>query len=407
MNTPTHTAAATSSNAEPAPRARWTVLFAFVLVAMVTQLLWLNFAPLLVEIQQRYQVDELVASLLVLPFPLLYVFLSIPAGRLIDRLGYRKVAGLGAVVTAVGSLLRLDTDHFTSLLAGQLVIAAAQPFVVNSISKLVADWFPGEEQALATGLGTVGMFFGMALGMATTPALEAATSLRGAMAINSAVAFAAVGAWYTLCRERGVAKQENPSPFGALLRNRRLLLLVGLALLGLGYFNGLTTWLELLLKPRGINAEQAGIVGGVIIVGGIVGAILVPLAADHLRIRRVPLIVCVVCAALCNVWLTTSVSYGMLLASGAALGFVFMPAFALLLAMTGEVVDQRDNGAATGLVMLAGNGGGVAVILAMPATGDWAGWGPWILLGVLTSLAAGLSLLAPETFPTAAGRQEP
>ena len=385
--------------AEIAPPERWKVLLAFVFAALVTQMLWLNFAPILVEVQTNYQVDELVASLLILPFPLLYVFLSIPAGRLIDRLGYRKVAGWGAIVTAVGSLFRLDTAHFASLLTGQMIIAAAQPFVVNSISKLVADWFLGEEQALATGLGTVGMFLGMAIGMAATPALEAATSLRGAMAVNSGIAFAAVGLWYWLCKERGVAEAENPSPFGDLLKNRRLLIFVGLALLGLGYFNGLTTWLELLLKPRQINAEQAGLIGGIIIVGGIVGAIVVPLIADHLRIRRLPLILCVMGAALCNLWLTTSYSYAMLLASGAALGFAFMPAFALLLAMTGEVVDKRDNGAATGLVMLAGNGGGVAVILAMPATGDWAGWGPWILMGVLTVLTVVLSFFAPETFP--------
>ncbi len=385
----------------PAP-GRWKVLVAFVIAALVTQLLWLNFAPILLEVQARYAVDEFTASLLILPFPLLYVFLSIPAGRLIDRLGYRKVAGLGMVVTAVGSCFRLDTDHFAALLVGQIVIACAQPFVVNAINKLVADWFEGEEQALATGLGTVGMFLGMALGLATTPLLDAELGLRGAMAVNTAVAFLAVGIWYGLCRERGVAGMENPSPTSELLKNRRLLVFVALALLGLGYFNGLTTWLELLLKPRGIDAAQAGLVGGVIIVGGIVGAIVVPLVADHLRIRRWPLVLCVIAAAAANLWLTSAMTQDMLLLSGAALGFAFMPAFALLLTMTGEVVEPRDNGAATGLVMLAGNAGGVALIVVLPMTGDWAGQGPWITLGALTGLTALVSFAAPETFPTRA-----
>lgn len=384
-----------------APAQRWTVLLGFVLAAMVTQLLWLNFAPLLIEVERDYGVSEGVASLLVLPFPLLYVFLSIPAGRMIDRLGYRKVCGTGAVVTAVGSLLRLDTDHFGALLAGQLVIAAAQPFVVNGISKLVADWFEGEEQAAATGLGTVGMFLGMALGMASTPALVAATSLRATMAINSAVAICVAAAWYALCRERGIAETERPSPFSALLRNRQLMILVGLSLVGLGYFNGLTTWLEQLLGPRGLNAEQSGNVGGVIVVGGIVGAIIVPLLADKYRIRRLPLIACVIAATAANAWLATAQGYGMLLGSGTVLGFFFMPAFALLLAMTGEVVDKQDNGAATGLVMLAGNGGGVVVIVAMAALGSWEGMAPWILLGSLTIATALLSFFARETFPSA------
>jgi len=391
----------------PPPSTRWRVLVAFVLVAMVTQLLWLNFAPLLVDIEQRYGVSDLVASLLVLPFPALYVLLSIPSGRLIDRLGYRKVVGWGAVVTALGSLLRLDTTHFGALLAGQFVIATAQPFVVNGINKLVADWFEEEEVAVATGLGTVGMFLGMALGMATTPALEAAMGLTGTMAVNSAVAIGAAVLWYVLCVERGVAEAEQPSPFGTLLRNRPLQLLVVLGLLGIGYFNGLTTWLEQLLEPRGHDAEAAGAVGGVIVVAGIVGCLVIPALSDRLRARRLPLIACVAAATVVNLWIAGAWSFRDLMFSGGLLGFFFMPAFALLLAMTGEVVDPRDAGAATGLLMLAGNGGGVLVILLMRASGDWAGRGPWAVLVGLTTLALILSLGAPETFKEGGAAADP
>ena len=64
------------------PPARWRVLLGFVLAALVTQLLWLNVAPILVDVERLYGVDESTASLLILPFPLLYVLLSIPSGRL-------------------------------------------------------------------------------------------------------------------------------------------------------------------------------------------------------------------------------------------------------------------------------------------------------------------------------------
>ena len=382
----------------PKPSTRWRVLVAFVLVAMVTQLLWLNFAPMLVDLEKRYGVSDLVASLLVLPFPALYVLLSIPSGRLIDRLGYRRVVGWGAVISAVGSLIRLDTAHFAALLAGQFVIAIGQPFVVNGINKLVADWFEEDEVAIATGLGTVGMFLGMALGMATTPGLASSIGLRGAMVVNALAAIGAAVAWYVLCVERGVAEEEQPSPFGSLLRNRQLMLFVVLGLLGLGFFNGLTTWLEQLLEPRGLDAQQSGLVGGAIILGGILGAIVIPALADWAHARRLPLIACVGAATATNLWLTAAWSYRGLLASGALMGFFFMPAFALLLAMTGEVVDRRDIGAATGLLMLAGNGGGVLVILAMQGIGGWKGHGPWARLVGLTVITFALSLGAPETF---------
>ena len=43
-----------------------------------------------------------------------------------------------------------------------------------------------------------------------------------------------------------------------LLANRKLLKLCWLAFLGLGVFNGLTTWLEQILAPLGIDSERAG-----------------------------------------------------------------------------------------------------------------------------------------------------
>ena len=396
------------ASSSPAPRpGRWRVLGAFVLVALVTQLLWLNFAPLLVEVQADFKVDETTASGLLLVFPLLYCVLSVHSGRLIDRLGYKKVVGLGAIVGALGSLIRLDSDHFWSLFAGQVVIACAQPYVVNGISKLVADWFEGEEAAMATGLGTVGMFLGMAIGMATTPPLYAEWGWRGAMLVNAGIAIAAAGAWYAFAAETGVAEAENPSPFGTLLNNRRLLLLVGLGAMGLGFFNGLTTWLEQLVHPvrhGGLDAQAAGLLGGAIILGGIVGAIAIPPIADKLRIRKLPLLLCSIAAGAAYVAMYAATGQTAIIAAGAALGFAFMPAFALLLAMTGEVVAPRDNGAATSLVMLAGNGGGVVIIVAMAALDDWTGPAPWALMGAAVVATIAFAAAAPETFPQGAAK---
>ena len=391
----------------PSRPGRWRVLGAFVLVALVTQLLWLNFAPLIVEVQRDYKVDENTASLLILVFPLLYVILSIHSGRLIDRLGYKKVVGMGAVVGALGSLVRLDTSHFASLVVGQIIIACAQPYVVNGISKLVADWFTGEEAAMATGLGTVGMFMGMAVGMATTPPLYQQWGWFGAMAANAVVAIGAAVAWYAFAEETGVAEAEQPSEWKVLFGNRTLLLMTALGGMGLGFFNGLTTWLEQLLKPRGLDAQAAGLLGGVIIIGGIVGAAAIPPIADKLRIRKLPLLLCTIGAGAAYAGMVFSHGETPLLVTGGLLGAAFMPAFALLLAMTGECVAPRDNGAATSLVMLAGNAGGVVVIVLMGALGQWETLVPWALMGATVVATIALAVIAPETFPGGGGAAKP
>jgi predicted MFS family arabinose efflux permease len=349
---------------------RWLVLGAFVLVVAISQLLWLNFAPILTEIQARYGVGELEASALVLVFPLLYVVLSLPAGRLVDTRGYRFTVGLGALVMALGAALRIDDASFAMLLAGQITIAVAQPFVVNGISKLVGDWFSREQGAIATGLGTMGMFLGMAAGLAATPPLVAAAGLRGAMIVFAAASGAAAAAFLLVARPNPAAPPADGAAGGgviALVKDRQLLLIFAMAFLGLGAFNGLTTWLEGILAPQGLGSEQAGTVGGVLIVGGIVGSVVIPLLSDRLRRRKPFLIGCVAAAVLLLHPLCSLDRYGLVVGLGAAFGFTFLPAFALLLDMCAAHAGEQRAGSATGILMLVGNAGGVVVPLAMQA----------------------------------------
>jgi predicted MFS family arabinose efflux permease len=378
-----------------------TVLAAFTFLAGVTQMLWLNFAPLISLVCQRYAVSELVASMLVLVFPLLYVVLSIPAGQLVDRKGYRFAVGWGGVITALFATLRIWDDSFAVLLIAQLGIAAAQPLVINGISKLVADWFVEAHGAIATGIGTVGMFLGMAVAMAVTPALVASSSLRTTMVVFAIVAWVSAGIFWWLGKERSAPDgREEPGSLGELLRNRDLLRVFGLAFLGLGFFNGLTTWLEPMLAPNGFDAEAAGLVGGVIIVGGIVGSVVVPALSDAAKKRKPFLIACAIVALPMVYPLCTTRSTTLAYALGFGIGFALLPAFALLLEMCSELSGKERAGKATALLMLMGNGGGVVVSIAMDfVRGDGPTWLPavWLLLALLV-LTIGLSTRASETY---------
>lgn len=380
---------------------RWGILVAYTLVVALSQLLWLNFAPILTLIETRYAVSELLASSLLLVFPLLYVVFSIPAGALIDRRGYRFTVGAGAAAMALFSLVRIFDGSFWMLFIGQLGIAVAQPFIVNGISKLVADWFSEAQGAIATGLGTMGMFLGMAAGMAATPPLVSAFQLRGTMAIFAAVTIAVTLVFFVVVRENQMALRPAETPqnsFRTLLKNNNLLLLFTLSFLGLGVFNGLTTWLEQILAPRGIDSEQAGLVGGALIVGGIVGAVVIPALSDAFG-RRKPFLILCAAAALVTIYpLCETADYKWALIIGAAHGFFFMPAFALLLEMCTQLAGAPSAGAATSLLMMAGNGGGVVVILCMPLVNRGGTFHRGvILMTVLLGITTLLGLTGPET----------
>ncbi len=387
----------------PVSAYRWVVLGLFMLVAGLSQALWLNFAPLLTLVQAKYGVSESLASGLLLVFPLVYVLLSVPAGLLTDRKGYRFSVGFGAVLMAGFSILRINETNFWVLLLAQAGIAVGQPFAVNGISKLVADWFPKEHSAMATGLGTMGLFLGMAVGMAATPPMVEALGYRGTMVAFAAVSLAVCAAFLLLARTNPEAKPEavvsRAPSMVSLLQDRKLLLLFVVAALGLGFFNGLTTWLEPILAPNGLDAVKAGAVGGVLIVGGIFGAIAVPALSDLVRQRKPFLIGSVALSLLVLPAVCEARDEAVVMGAAFALGFFFLPAFALLLDMCGAVAGEAAAGSATGLLMLFGNGGGVLVIIAMGLVkGDAPTFerAVYLLYGVV-ALGLVLALGAPET----------
>ncbi len=382
---------------------RWLVLSAWGFVAALSQLLWLNYAPILTAVQAKYQVNEVTAGLLILVFPLVYVLLSIPAGNYIDKYGYRKGIGLGVVIMTIFCWFRTLDQDFTFLLIAQTGIAVAQPLIINGISKLVLDWFDKEHEAIATGLGTMAMFIGMAVGMAATPPLVQAYGFHGSnIAYALATTLSAILFYFFVKKNPDTANSEQEVFHGKLIeffKNKNLLKLFVLSFLGLGFFNGLTTWLELILAPHGINSEQAGIAGGVLILGGIVGAAIVPAFSDHFKKRKPFLLLSVLMATLTVYPLCNGISYSSVLVFSAIQGFFFLPAFSLLLEMCSEIVGKSHAAAATGILMLTGNLGGVVVVIAMELVkGQSQNYdhGVHLMFGLLLASFI-LSLTLPET----------
>lgn len=77
----------------------------------------------------------------------------LPAGRWLD-LRFERALTFGALLTAVGAALRLaGPATFGWVLAGQFVIAAGQPLVLNSITKLAGRYFPAPERTAAISAG--------------------------------------------------------------------------------------------------------------------------------------------------------------------------------------------------------------------------------------------------------------
>src|SRR3954462_1140256 len=100
----------------------WFAVAAYALVAAVSQMLWLTYAPITTESAAHFGVSEDAVGWLAQIFPLLYVLLAIPAGLLLDRwLRQTLIAAAGLML--VGAAVRMVGSGFELALIGQILIA--------------------------------------------------------------------------------------------------------------------------------------------------------------------------------------------------------------------------------------------------------------------------------------------
>ena len=310
---------------------RWIVLLAFMLVVAANQLLWITFAPITSSAAAHYGVSDLSIGLLSMSFMIVYIVVSIPASWVIDTCGIRVAVGIGATLTGVFGLLRgLVAPHYALVLVAQIGIAIGQPFILNAVTKVAARWFPIQERATAAGLGSLAMYLGIVVGMTLTPHLALQSSIDSMLMAYGIASMVVAAVFFGAVKERPPTppcppgQEERSLVFDGLkqaLHNREFVLLMLVFFVGLGAFNGVTTWIEDIVSPRGFSITQAGITGGLMVVGGIIGAVIMPLLSDHYRKRTPFLFVAVVGATLGLVGVTYAASYWLLLVSASVMGF--------------------------------------------------------------------------------------
>ncbi len=365
-------------------RYRWVVLVAFMFVAALTQLMWLNYAPILSRTQELMGFSsELPIVILMLMFPLVYIPVSIPAGFIIDRKGFRYAVMIGAFLTAAFSFPRLFVDNYTLVLIGMIGISVGQPFVLNSITKMVSTWFSTEESALASGLATLSLFLGMIVAQAATqPMLEAFGDDLGALrlvvlvysllALGGFVLFALLGKARPpkppLRTEKEVLGEDvaiNMQSLRSLFKLRNFRILCLIIFVGNGSFVGLMQLIEDVLGPKGITSETAGYIGAVMVLAGVVGCIVIPAVSDKLMWRK-PFLLLAAFMAVPTLYLLGALDSTLLIfIVGGFLGFFLLSALPVLLAFAEENTGAQLTGTATSMLFLLGNAGGVVLTLAM------------------------------------------
>ena len=103
-------------------------------------------------------------------YMIVFIIMSIPASYIIDTKGLKQGLTIGAVLTGFFGVLKAwGGENLLVVTIAQTGLAFAQPFILNSVTKVGAKWFPVNERATVAGLGSLAQYIGIIIALAVTP----------------------------------------------------------------------------------------------------------------------------------------------------------------------------------------------------------------------------------------------
>ncbi|MFW9970195.1 MAG: MFS transporter, partial [Candidatus Odinarchaeota archaeon] len=358
---------------------RWVVLLLFMLLNITVQILWITFATVTVQAQAYFGgVDELSIFLLSAIFMIIYIPDTFLASWLIDKYDFKIGCGIGAVLVAIFGFLRFFAGpDYLLMLIFTIGIAIGQPFVMNSITKLSGNWFPKGERTTATGLGTLSMFIGILLGFFLTPFLIVGNDL-SIMLLLYGILSLIIGALFVIFAKSRPLTPPSSESIGEkvlmgeglkkLFTNKSFWILILLYFIGLGIFNMITTYIQVILIPKNpllYGDIFSGLVGGIMLLGGILGAIILSALSDKFQRKVVITIIALIIASIFLFVFTFVTDQISLMLSAFLFGFGLLGAAPIALEYAVDITKPVPEATSNGILMMVGQIGGIIFILGL------------------------------------------
>jgi MFS family permease len=383
---------------------RWVVLVVFMLNVAVSQIMWMTFAPIARDAAAVYTggninyIDFLaiLAMLAWLPF-------CIPAAWCIDNIGLKWGAGIGVILIGLCGFLRIFAPNYGWLLACMIGCAIAQPFLLNAFTKLASNWFPEKEETLASGLLTMSLFIGLTTVMFATDIILAHYRKVGSVKqgidtilyVYGIPALVGMILYFLFVKDK---PKLPPNPIAAekkvtmtvglkaLFRNKDFLYLLGLFFIGVGAFNAILTKIDWIFKNRVLDIDSTlapGIVGGLIVIGGMCGAVILSALSDKYHKRKIFLILAAGMAVPLSLLLQYLSSIVLLGIAGFVFGFFLISAMPVGLTYAVEKTHPVPEATSNGILMLSGQISGLPIVFFFNMTAITVLFGVALLLALL------------------------
>uniref|UniRef100_A0A8C7ECM3 Feline leukemia virus subgroup C receptor-related protein 2 n=1 Tax=Nothoprocta perdicaria TaxID=30464 RepID=A0A8C7ECM3_NOTPE len=140
-------------------RRRWAVVLLFSSYSLCNAFQWIEYGSVSNVFVRFYGVSAFAIDWLSMCYMLAYIPLLFPVAWLLDKRGLRPIALAGSALNGLGAWVKLGSlrpQLFGVTVAGQVVCAVAQVFILGMPSRIASVWFGPREVSTACSLAVFG-----------------------------------------------------------------------------------------------------------------------------------------------------------------------------------------------------------------------------------------------------------
>ncbi|KAK6437779.1 hypothetical protein LTR95_006021 [Oleoguttula sp. CCFEE 5521] len=278
-----------------------------ILLNIVVSWDWLTFSPVSTSASQYFDVSESAINWFSTGFLFAFVFISPVVIYTLNKGGPKTSIIVASVLVLIGNWIRYAGTRasgglFGVVMAGQMIIGLAQPFVLSAPTRYSSLWFSDSGRVSATAVASLANPLGGALAQLITPFW--ATDVTG---IPSMVLYTAILSTVASLPSFFIPASP-PTPPSAIAADTRLSLRQALHEIPtnasfylifipfsvyVGQFNAVSSLLNQIFEPYGFSETDAGIAGAILIVVGLVASAIVSPIVDRTKHYLLIIKICV------------------------------------------------------------------------------------------------------------------
>ena len=342
------------------------IFIAFTVAYLATNYTQYQLSPLGADIMAMFDLNPVQFNSLFTAPMMPAIFTSIICGLLVDKYGYKPVLAFSLVMTAVGAWLRVFSTTYGLMFFAMFLVGFSGGFVTSNASKVLSQIYGQERVPVLMGLALTFSTCSLVLAMSTTTHMG---GIRNAFIVAGVVCTVALVLWLIIMPNikppkagtAGAAGADDMSlmdQFKTVAKNKYVWMTGIILYCVCGAMAGTGSTVPVALQTvRGISADQAGIIGSMMMVGNLLGSLITPTIIQKTGKFRLVMMICgAVSAVTCAFAWRAPEGIAMYLMM-IAMGYTFGSGMAMMLSVFVRLPGVGPR--------LAGSAGGIAATIQL------------------------------------------